>query len=67
MNQDISSKFWGNLEGIWEILGKYRILDGISVGSKGLKTKLIIPEKIKVWPSESRERGYMDIKIRDGR
>ena len=36
LNLDICSKFWGNFEGIWEILGKYRVLDGRSMASKGL-------------------------------
>ena len=32
-----------------------------------LKTELIIPEKIKVWPQEARQRAYGGSEIQDGR
>ena len=36
LNLGICSKFGGNLREFWEILGKYRILDGRPLGSIGL-------------------------------
>ena len=44
LNLDICSKFWGNCEGFGEILGKSRIWDGRSMGSKGFK-QIEIDEK----------------------
>ena len=37
LNLGVCSKFWANLREFWEILGKYRILEGRPLGSIGLR------------------------------
>ena len=42
------SKFWGNLEEFGEILGKYRNLDGRSLGSIGLSILVLVLSNLSV-------------------